>query len=76
MYCCVKPAALLAVVGVIWMDIRAAAVTLSVALLELTPPIWAVMVVEPTAKVVAKPVLLTVALDVSLDPQVTEELMS
>ena len=66
-YCCCKPAALLAVAGVICTDTKVAAVTLKVALFELMPLSDAVMVTAPTATAVPSPLELMVALLVSLE---------
>ena len=75
-YCCIKPTALLAVAGEIWIDTKAAAVTFKVAVFEVTPPSEAVILDEPTATAVARPEALMVALLVSLEFQDTDAEMS
>ena len=61
MNCCVSPLAIDEFAGVTAIDINVAAVTVSVAMLLVTPPDAAVMFVVPVAKAVAKPVVLIVA---------------
>ena len=76
MNCCVVPLAMLGVAGVTAMDTRVALVTVNVVALEM-PPSVAVTVVGPAATEVASPwepaALLTVALPVSEELQVTRE---
>jgi hypothetical protein len=55
-YCCVTPAAMLAVVGVTAIDCSVAAVTVSVTPALVNPPDAAVMLVVPAATPVAVPV--------------------
>ena len=62
--CCVWPAATEAVVGVTAIEVNTAAVTVNVAD-PLIAPAVAVIVAEPCAKLVARPALLTVAIDVA-----------
>ena len=76
MYCCVKPTALLTVAGVIRMETKEAGVMVNVALLEVTPPSCALILTEPTAAALASPALLKIAFVVSLEFQVTEDVMS
>ena len=74
--CREKPTASLAVAGVTWIDTSAAAVTVSVAAMDLTGPSDAVMLVAPAATVVARPAALMVALLVSLESQPTDVVIS
>ena len=77
MNCCVKPLAMLGFGGVTWIDTRLAEVTVSVAAGDTTRPEEAVMLVDPTARVVPKPfeprALLTVATVEFDDDHVTIE---
>ena len=70
--CSVKPmiSELLGAVTVI--DCRAAAVTVSTKVFEVTPLLTAVMLVEPIPVPVARPVLLTVAAAVLEEVQIAE----
>lgn len=67
---CVSPAATDAVAGATEIEVNTAAVTVSVAEPLIVPDV-AVMVVVPAIRLVAKPVLLTVAIDVADEIQVT-----
>jgi hypothetical protein len=73
--CWVVPATLVAVAGVTAMEDRVAAVTVRVAVPDL-PLKAAVMVAEPAATAVARPLLLIVAADVGSEDQVTCVVMS
>ena len=73
--CWVVPATLVAVAGVTAMEDRVTAVTVRVAVPDL-PLKAAVMVAEPAATAVARPLLLIVAADVGSEVQVTCEVMS
>jgi len=79
MNCCVVPAAMLGLAGVTAMDWSVAAVTFRVVEPETAPEV-AVMVVEPTARAVAKPfepaALLMAALAASEELQATEVVRS
>ena len=68
--CCVFPAAILGLTGVTAMEDKVAAVTVRVAVPDL-PLKVAVMVAEPAATPVARPLLLIVATDVGKALQVT-----
>ena len=59
-----------------WIETSAAAVTVRLAVLEFTPLNEAVMFDEPTATAVARPLVLMVALVVSLEFHDTVALMS
>ena len=72
----VSPAATLAVDGETAIDTSVAGVTVNAAVLDVTPAICAVMLDEPAATVLAKPVPLMVALDVLLEFHDTDEVMS
>ena len=67
-----EPFATVAGDGVMAMAVNSGAVTVKVALLEVTPLADAVMVVLPCAKLVAMPVEFNVATAVLLDAQLTE----
>jgi hypothetical protein len=67
--CCALPAATEAVVGVTEIEINAAAVTAKVAEPAIAPEV-AVIVAVPCATLVAKPLLLIVAIEVDEEVQV------
>jgi hypothetical protein len=78
MNCLVIPSAMLGLVGATWIDASVDVVTVSVVLPE-TPPVVAVIVVEPAAMAVASPLELAVLLTVAVvdeELQVTDEVMS
>ena len=62
--------------GVSWIDASAAGVTVSVALLELTPFSDAEITGAPTPTAVARPLVAIVAFAVSLEFQATVDVMS
>jgi hypothetical protein len=62
----------LAGAGVTAIDSNAGAVTVNVTGVEVIPPVEAVTVVLPCAKVVATPLALIVATEVLVDAQITE----
>lgn len=70
--CCVFPIVTLADEGVMVRVVNTGAVTVKVALLELTPFAEAVTVVLPCARLVAMPLAFNVATVVLLDAQVTD----
>lgn len=72
LYCFVLPCKMQPVNGMIERVASCGALTVRVALLEVTPFIEAVMVVLPCAKVEAMPLAFSVATVVSLDAQVTD----
>jgi hypothetical protein len=71
----VFPAGMLGLAGITEMEDRVARVTVRVVLPEILPDV-AVMMAEPAATAVAKPLLLTVATEVSDEFQVTWGVMS
>jgi hypothetical protein len=73
--CWVNPACIAELAGVTNMERKVAEVTVRVAFPDL-PPKVAVMVGVPAARAVAKPLLLTVAIDVSEEVQATFAVMS
>jgi len=73
--CWVVPPGTLGLAGVIAMEDRVAEVTVRVVLSETAPEV-AVMVVVPTVRAVARPLLLTTATEVSDELQVTNLVMS
>ena len=77
--CAVVARAMLGLVGDTWIETSVADVTVKMLLPDTAPDV-AVMVVEPTATVVASPrdpaVLLTVAMEGDVEPQVTDAVRS
>lgn len=73
--CCVNPSAMEGALGLTWIAVKAAAVTVSVAEPD-TPLVVAVMVVLPTAALVARPAALMVATPVDDEDHVADEVMS
>ena len=69
--CCVRPLAIVGFAGVTAIDVTTAAVTVSV-VVPLTLPEVAVIVVDPAASVVARPVVEIVATAMFDEVQVTE----
>lgn len=74
-YCCVKPAAILAVVGVTVIELNVAAVTVNVLVGLVTPLNVAVMLVVPAAMVVANPPDAMVATLGVAEAHVTDDVM-
>ena len=75
MNCCVKPCVIDGAAGVTSMEVRTAVVTVRLAVPDMEPDV-AVIVEAPAATAVARPVPLTVATEVELDVQVTDEVKS
>ena len=73
--CCVPPTDRLGLAGITVMEDRATALTVRVVLPEIVPEV-AVMVAVPAATDVARPLLLTVAIEVLDEPQVTDAVIS
>ena len=71
MNCCVAPLAILGLAGVTAIEVNVAAVTVRTSTGEVTPLKLAVMLLVPTATLVASPVPLMVATEVVPEVQVT-----